>query len=80
MSENKKVILHLLRKSLFYYAVGISAACAAGALIGSLINYISTISFSASLVFFVVLALIVCVVSSTYLEYKFYKKWGKFSE
>lgn len=77
MSENKKVVLRLLRKNFFYYTVGLSAACAAGSLIGLLMDYISAISFSASLVFFVVLALIVCVVGITYLEYKFYKKYGK---
>ena len=78
MTENKRIVLRLLQKNLFYYVAGTAAACAAGSLIGMLMNYINSISFFASLAFFVVLVLIACVIGCTYLEYKSYKKRGKF--
>ena len=78
MTENKKIILRLLRKNISYYCVGISATCVAFLLISLLVDYISGIPVSSSLAFFAVLFFIMCAVGSTYLDYKFYKKWGKF--
>lgn len=70
MSENQRIILLLLKKNIFRCG----AAVAAGSVVGVLLGFI----YSVSPICLIAFVLMAGAAGVTYLDYKFYKKWGKF--